>query len=99
MPATFSKAHIEAIAALAHLRLDDSEIELYAKQLGDILEYANQVQRIDTTGVPPTASVITRHDADRADVVAPSLDRTAALGNAPDASVDAGLFKVPRVIG
>ena len=99
MPATFSKAQIEAIAALAHLRLDEGEIELYAKQLGDILEYANQVQNIDTTGVPPTASVAIKHEADRADVVHQSLDRASALANAPDASMDAGLFKVPRVIG
>ena len=99
MPAAFSRSQIEAIAALAHLRLDDSEIELYSRQLGDILEYANQVQRIDTTGVPPTASVVTRHAADRPDTVGASLDKTAALGNAPDANFDAGLFRVPRVIG
>jgi aspartyl-tRNA(Asn)/glutamyl-tRNA(Gln) amidotransferase subunit C len=99
MPASFSRSQIEAIASLAHLRLDEQEIELYARQLGDILEYANQVQNIDTTGVPPTASVVTRHEADRPDVVHESLDRTAALANAPDASLEAGLFKVPRVIG
>ena len=69
------------------------------KQLGDILAYADEVQQIDTTGVPPTASVVTRHAADRADEVRPSLDRALALANAPDPAVDAGLFKVPRVIG
>ena len=67
-------------------------------QLGDILDYARQVQSIDTTGVPPTASVVTQV-AERDDVVRASLDRAAALGNAPDANTDAGLFKVPRVIG
>jgi aspartyl-tRNA(Asn)/glutamyl-tRNA(Gln) amidotransferase subunit C len=95
----FSRAEVEAIAALARLELDEREIELFARQLGDILEYANQVQRIDTTGVPPTASVVTRHTADRPDEVAPSLDREAALANAPDPARSAGLFKVPRVIG
>jgi aspartyl-tRNA(Asn)/glutamyl-tRNA(Gln) amidotransferase subunit C len=96
----FSRAQVEAVAALANLELSDSEIELFAKQLGDILDYANQVQKIDTTGVPPTASVVTRHSAaDRADVVVASLDRTEALSNAPDASQQSGLFKVPRVIG
>lgn len=99
MPATFTRAQIEAIAALAHLRLDEEEIELYAKQLGDILDYANQLQQIDTTGVAPTASVLVRHEADRADVVHQSLSREAALANAPDGSLDAGLFRVPRVIG
>lgn len=95
----FSRAEVEAIAALARLELDEREIELFARQLGDILDYANQVQRIDTAGVPPTASVVTRHAADRPDEVRPSLDRQAALANAPDASIEAGLFKVPRVIG
>jgi len=99
MPATFSRSQIEAIASLAHLRLDEEEIELYARQLGEILEYANQVQNIDTTGVPPTASVAVRHEADRPDTVRASLDRTEALANAPDASLESGLFKVPRVIG
>jgi aspartyl-tRNA(Asn)/glutamyl-tRNA(Gln) amidotransferase subunit C len=99
MPVAFSRSQIEAIAALAHLRLDDEEIELYSRQLGDILDYAVQVQQIDTTGVPPTASIVTRHEADRPDVVSPSLDRASALDNAPDAVFEAGLFRVPRVIG
>ena len=99
MPVAFSRSQIEAIAALAHLRLDDEEIELYSRQLGAILDYAVQVQNIDTTGVPPTASVVTRHEADRPDTVTPSLDRASALVNAPDAALDAGLFRVPRVIG
>jgi aspartyl-tRNA(Asn)/glutamyl-tRNA(Gln) amidotransferase subunit C len=99
MATGFSRAQVEAVAALANLELNDSEIELFAKQLGDILDYATQVQSIDTTGVPPTASVVTRHSADRPDVVVPSLERSEALANAPDASTQAGLFKVPRVIG
>ena len=99
MPAAFSRSEVKAIAALAHLELDESELDLFARQLSDILEYANQVQQIDTTGVPPTASVVAGHDAERADEVRPSLDRASALSNAPDANVDAGFFKVPRVIG
>ena len=99
MPGQFSRAQVEAIAALAHLELDPSEVELFARQLGDILAYADQVQKIDTAGVPPTAYVVTRPGADRPDEVAPSLDLNDALANAPDAAIGAGLFKVPRVIG
>lgn len=99
MPAGFSRSEVQAIAALANLELDESELDLFARQLGEVLQYANQVQNIDTTGVPPTASVVTRHEADRPDVVLPSLDRDLALSNAPDANLEAGLFKVPRVIG
>ena len=86
------------MAALANLELTDAEVELFAAQLGKILDYAEQVQQIDTAGVPPTASVVTAV-SERDDQVRPSLDREAALANAPDSNPEAGLFKVPRVIG
>ncbi len=99
MPAGFTRDEIAAIATLANLELDAAELDLFARQLGDILAYAEVVQHIDTTGVPPTASVVARHAADRADEVTPSLDRDEILAAAPDAALDAGFFKVPRVIG
>src|SRR5260221_8129546 len=98
MPSGFTRDEIAAIAALAHLELDASEIDLFARQLGDILAYAEVVQQIDTTGVPPTASVLA-HGADRPDEIVASLDRTEVLAAAPDAAVETGFFKVPRGIG
>jgi aspartyl-tRNA(Asn)/glutamyl-tRNA(Gln) amidotransferase subunit C len=99
MSTGFTREQVEAIAALAQLELSESEIELFARQLGDILEYATQVQRIDTTGVPPTATlVIGDEDTDRPDEVCPSLERGEALMNAPEADLASGFFKVPRVI-
>jgi len=95
----FTRDQIAAIAALANLELDDTEIDVFARQLGDILAYAEEVQRIDTAGVPPTASIATHRAADRDDVTLPCLDRDLALANAPDPAGHAGLFKVPRVIG
>jgi len=99
MPDPAAPIDVSAIAALANLDLGSDELELFAKQLGDVLTYAQELQRIDTTGVPPTASIGTRHAVDRLDVTQPSLDREAALAAAPDANVDEGFFKVPRVIG
>ena len=95
----FSRDQVEAIAALAQLELDAAELDLFARQLGDILDYVDHLRRIDTAGVPPTASVVAAHPADRDDVVRPSLDRPEALANAPEAAREGGLFKVPRVIG
>lgn len=99
MPPDFSREQVAAVAALAHLELEPAELDLFARQLGRILAYADEVQRVDTTGVPPTATVATTRAVDRADEVRPSLDREDALANAPDAALDAGFFKVPRVIG
>jgi len=99
MSARFTPSDVEAIAALAQLELTPGEVELFARQLGEILDYANQVQRIDTSGVSPTSSVVVGHEADRADEVRPSLATSDALANAPDPALQSGLFKVPRVIG
>ena len=105
MPSSLSVGEVERIAALANLELDASELDLFARQLGDILTYVEELQSADTTGVPPTAGVVTRHTADRADVVAPSLDVDAATANAPDAERVANgegfdvYYKVPQVIG
>lgn len=99
MPASFTRSEVEKIAALAQLELDETELDLFGRQLSSILDYAEIVQRIDTSGVPPTTGIVSNAVADRPDVVAPSLDRDAALANAPDPARVAGLFKVPLVIG
>jgi len=92
-------AEVERVAALARLDLTEDEKHLFAKQLTDILTYAEQVQRIDTSGIAATAHVHPEQRVEREDTPAPSLPVAAAMANAPDADPDAGLFKVPRVIG
>ncbi len=93
------RAEVERIAALAHLELTEDEIELFGRQLAEILRYAEQVQQIDTTGVAPTAHVLAGRPVDREDEPHPSLPLNEALANAPDPAPVAGFFKVPQVIG
>lgn len=95
----FSRAQVESIARLASLELADAELDLFARQLDEILAYVDELQAVDTEGIPPTASVLTQYPADRPDAVAASLEPAEALANAPDAVADAGLFRVPRIIG
>jgi len=99
MPDGLTKVEVERLAALARLALTDEEKALYRRQLADILAYARQVAAIDTAGIPPTTHLRAGGTGERADVVRPSLDRADALANAPDPAPQAGLFKVPQVIG
>jgi aspartyl-tRNA(Asn)/glutamyl-tRNA(Gln) amidotransferase subunit C len=92
-------ADVERIAALAHLELTDEEKHLFSRQLADILTYAEQLLAVDTAGVPATAHVNAAQRTERDDEPRPSLDVEDALANAPDGAPDAGLFRVPRVIG
>ena len=99
MAAELTRTDVERIAALAHLELTDEEKDLFTRQLADILAYAEQVQAIDTSGVPATAHVDATASGEREDEPQPSLSIEEALANAPDGAPDAGLFRVPRVIG
>jgi aspartyl-tRNA(Asn)/glutamyl-tRNA(Gln) amidotransferase subunit C len=97
MPDALTTAEVERIAALAKLALAPEERVVYAAQLARILEYARQVDDLDTAGVPPTAGVADHPPAERVDAPRTPLDRGEALANAPDAA--AGLFRVPKVLG
>ena len=101
-----TRAQVEAVAALAHLELNPEEVDLFARQLGDILAYAGELQQVDTSEVPPTAYGVASRGADRPDEVLPSLAADEVFANAPErdrtsaaAQSSGGFFKVPRVIG
>ena len=95
---TLDKEQVKRIADLARLELTQDELELFTRQLGGILTYVEQIRALDTTGVAPTSQVLNR-PVDRDDVPGPTLSRPELLGNAPDAAIESGLFKVPKVIG
>jgi aspartyl-tRNA(Asn)/glutamyl-tRNA(Gln) amidotransferase subunit C len=98
MPASLSREDVLRIAELARLDLTADEVELFTRQLAGILDYVEQIRALDTSGVAPTSHVM-NEPAEREDVPVAALDRSAALANAPDAASEAGLFKVPRVMG
>ncbi|HEX5578977.1 MAG TPA: Asp-tRNA(Asn)/Glu-tRNA(Gln) amidotransferase subunit GatC [Candidatus Limnocylindria bacterium] len=78
-----SREDVEHVAALARLGLTDEEIDLMQGQLNRILEAVGQLQAVDTSSVGPTAQVIALENVMRDDVARPSMEREAALGNAP----------------
>jgi len=99
MAERFTREDVARLAQLARLSLTRNEQDLFARQLTEILEYARQVQNVDTAGVPPTSHALASAASLRPDDVRPSLPRDEALAAAPDAETGAGLFKVPRVLG
>ena len=93
-----TRQDVQRIAELARLALSDEELDLFTRQLGDILTYVEQIRALDTSGVAPTSQVLNR-PVERNDEPQPTLSRADLLRNAPDAASEAGMFKVPRVIG
>ncbi len=91
-----SRDQVEHIAELAKLDLTEAEVEMYAEQLSAILDYVEQLNRLDTSAIPPTASVLPLHNVLRPDEARPSLPTVEALANAPDAVQDQ--FRVAAVL-
>jgi aspartyl-tRNA(Asn)/glutamyl-tRNA(Gln) amidotransferase subunit C len=88
---------VRHIARLANLEFADEELEVFARQLNSILLYIEKLDELETQNVQPTSHVTEMRQAFREDLVAPSLEVSEALANAPE-SKD-GHFAVPKVIG
>ena len=89
-------AQVEHIAELAKLALSDDEKSRYQEQLSAILEYAERLQAVDTSAIPPTATVLPLRTVMRADEPHDSMSREDVLANAPQAEADC--FRVQAVL-
>jgi aspartyl-tRNA(Asn)/glutamyl-tRNA(Gln) amidotransferase subunit C len=87
---------VEHIAELAKLALSDDEKARYQEQLSAILEYAERLQAVDTSTIPPTATVLPLRNVMRADEPRDSMSREDVLVNAPQA--EANCFQVQAVL-
>jgi aspartyl-tRNA(Asn)/glutamyl-tRNA(Gln) amidotransferase subunit C len=97
MAANISRDDVVHVAHLARLELSDAEIDLFTEQLGAVLEHAQDVAALQTSGVPATAHPLPIENVLRADAPQPSVDRDEVLAQAP--AVEDGRFRVPRILG
>lgn len=91
-----SKEEIVHIAKLASLNLSDAEIERYANDMTEILEFANMINSVDTDEIKETIAANENYNVFRKDEVIQITDRDILLQNAP--SKDDGMFRIPKVI-
>lgn len=87
---------VEHVASLAQLTLDDDAKQRLLKEMGEILAYVDKLNELDTDGIEPMMHVLDISNVYREDVVTGSLDREAALRNAP--KTDGAYFLVPRIL-
>ncbi|MEA2109860.1 MAG: Asp-tRNA(Asn)/Glu-tRNA(Gln) amidotransferase subunit GatC [Pseudomonadota bacterium] len=96
MSEQISKKEVRHVAALARLEMDEQELDSYGKDLGDILGYVAKLNEIDTSGVEPTAHVISMDTPFRDDERGESFTHEQSLKNAPQRQ--GFYFQVPQVI-
>jgi len=87
---------IEYVARLAKLNLSSDEKEMLTSQMDGIVEMANKISSLDTTGVNPTNHILEIKNVFREDEVRESYSREDILKNAP--AKEAGCLVVPNVV-
>ncbi len=93
---TLSREEVLHIAALAKVGVTEEDVERFREQLSNILEYFEALQKLDTSGVPPTAQSIALQNVIMCDDVRPSMTPDEVLANAPQREED--FFKVKIVL-
>ena len=91
-----SKEEILHIANLAHLNLDENEIESYILNLQDILNFANVVNNAPVEGLDITIGSNETKNVFRKDEIKIFEDNKSLLQNAP--TQEQNMFKIPKVL-
>lgn len=88
---------MEYVGILAKLELSEEEWEQAKKDMGEMLDYIDKLNELDTSGIEPMSHVFPVSNAFREDVVTNGDGREGTLANAPLEKEDG--FVVPKTIG
>lgn len=93
---SLAETDVKKIAHLARLGIDEADVGSYAESLSSILDFVEQMNDVDTTGVQPMAHPMDAVQRLRPDVVTEADQRDKFQSIAPQ--TEAGLYLVPKVI-
>ncbi len=91
-----SRKDVEHVAHLGRLELSEEELELFSKQLNQILEYFKKLEELNTENVLPTSHAVPVEMTLREDEARLSQVTEDALSQAPEQTNN--LFLVPKII-
>ncbi len=87
---------IEYVGILAKLELSGTEKEQAKQDMGNMLDYIDKLNELDTTGIEPMSHVFPVSNVLREDIVTNGDEHTAILQNAPQKKENQ--FQVPVTI-
>jgi aspartyl-tRNA(Asn)/glutamyl-tRNA(Gln) amidotransferase subunit C len=93
---SLDEATVARIARLARIAVPEAELAPLATELSHILQWIEQLNEVDTDGVPPMTSVAAMKLAWREDEVTDGGRPEDILANAPERQD--GYFVVPKVV-
>ncbi len=91
-----TREQVQEIAKLGRLELKEEEIKKFQGELSSILDYVDELQKVDVTHVGPTNQVTDLENITRHDMITEKDRREEMLDSAPE--VEANQVKVPKVL-
>ena len=93
---SIKKSDIAYISSLSKLKMEDIEIDNFTRQISDILEMIQQLEKVDTDAIEPMAHPLNMKQRLRMDEVTEENQRDLYQENAVE--FEQGFYKVPKVI-
>ena len=93
---SIDKNQVKKVAKLSRISLDDSKLESLSKDLDSILNFVEQLNKLDTKKTEPLTSIVDKTLEPRNDKVNDGKIKNQILKNSPDKNEE--FFIVPKVV-
>ena len=90
------KNQVKKVAKLSRISLEDNKLESLSKDLASILNFVEQLNKLDTKKIIPLSSIVDKTLEPRNDKVTDGKIKNEILKNSPNKNED--FFIVPKVI-
>jgi aspartyl-tRNA(Asn)/glutamyl-tRNA(Gln) amidotransferase subunit C len=91
-----SKEEVIKISQLARIELSEQEVEKFQKDLSTVLDYVEELKKVDTEGLEEIAQVTGLENVQREDVAIMTEYRDEILSQAPE--IKDGYYKVKAIL-
>ena len=93
---SIDKNQVKKVAKLSRISLEDNKLESLSKDLASILNFVEQLNKLDTKKIIPLSSIVDKTLEPRNDKVTDGKIKNEILKNSPNKNED--FFIVPKVI-
>ena len=93
---SIDKNQVKKVAKLSRISLDDSNLESLSKDLASILNFVEQLKKLDTKKTEPLTSIVDKTLESRNDKINDGKIKDQILKNSPDKNEE--FFIVPKVV-
>ena len=93
---TIDNTIVKKVGKLAKIKIKESEEKKLIQELNNILDWVDELKKVDTSGVEPMLSVFNESMQMREDKAESNFDNNQILDNSPESN--SGFFVVPKVV-